>query len=43
MPHSQRWYAGKLWVLNSGEGGLGIVDPATGKYEEVTSSGRAER
>jgi uncharacterized protein (TIGR03032 family) len=37
MPHSPRWYAGKLWVLNSGEGGLGTIDPATGKYEEVAS------
>jgi uncharacterized protein (TIGR03032 family) len=37
MPHSPRWYAGKLWVLNSGAGGLGTVDPATGKYEEVAS------
>jgi Domain of unknown function (DUF4915) len=40
MPHSPRWYAGKLWVLNSGQGsqgGLGVVDPATGKYEEVAS------
>jgi uncharacterized protein (TIGR03032 family) len=37
MPHSPRWYAGKLWVLNSGEGGLGTIDPATGRYEEVAS------
>jgi uncharacterized protein (TIGR03032 family) len=37
MPHSPRWYAGRLWVLNSGEGGLGTVDPATGRYEEVAS------
>ena len=38
MPHSAaRWYAGRLWVLNSGEGGLGTVDPATGKYQEVAS------
>src|SRR5215475_7997532 len=37
MPHSPRWYAGKLWVLNSGEGGLGTIDPETGKYEEVAS------
>jgi uncharacterized protein (TIGR03032 family) len=37
MPHSPRWYAGKLWVLNSGSGSLGIVDPATGRYEEVVS------
>jgi uncharacterized protein (TIGR03032 family) len=37
MPHSPRWYAGRLWVLNSGEGGLGIVDPVTGKYEQVAA------
>jgi uncharacterized protein (TIGR03032 family) len=37
MPHSPRWYAGRLWVVNSGEGGLGTIDPATGKYEEVAS------
>jgi uncharacterized protein (TIGR03032 family) len=37
MPHSPRWYAGKLWVLNSGDGGLGTIDPATGRYEEVAS------
>jgi uncharacterized protein (TIGR03032 family) len=37
MPHSPRWYDGKLWVLNSGAGGLGIVDPRTGRYEEVAS------
>jgi uncharacterized protein (TIGR03032 family) len=36
MPHSPRWYDGRLWVLNSGEGGLGTIDPATGRYEEVT-------
>ena len=35
MPHSPRWYAGKLWVLNSGCGGFGAIDPSTGKYEEV--------
>jgi uncharacterized protein (TIGR03032 family) len=37
MPHSPRWYAGRLWVLNSGEGGLGTIDAATGQYEEVAS------
>ena len=37
MPHSPRWYAGKLWVLNSGGGGLGFIDQATGRYEEVVS------
>jgi uncharacterized protein (TIGR03032 family) len=37
MPHSPRWYAGKLWVLNSGSGGLGTIDPKSGKYEEVAT------
>jgi uncharacterized protein (TIGR03032 family) len=37
MPHSPRWYADKLWVLNSGSGGIGVVDLASGKYEEVVS------
>jgi uncharacterized protein (TIGR03032 family) len=36
MPHSPRWYDGRLWVLESGRGGFGWVDPATGKYEELT-------
>jgi uncharacterized protein (TIGR03032 family) len=36
MPHSPRWYDGRLWVLESGSGGFGYVDPATGKYEAVT-------
>jgi hypothetical protein len=35
MPHSPRWYDGRLWVLNSGEGGLGTIDPATGRYDEI--------
>jgi uncharacterized protein (TIGR03032 family) len=33
MPHSPRWHDGRLWVLDSGSGGLGCVDPATGRYE----------
>ena len=36
MPHSPRWYDGRLWVLESGSGGFGWIDPATGKYEAVT-------
>ena len=28
MPHSPRVYAGKLWVLNSGTGELGFIEPA---------------
>jgi uncharacterized protein (TIGR03032 family) len=26
MPHSPRWYQGKLWLLESGEGSLAVVD-----------------
>ena len=33
MPHSPRWYDGRLWLLESGEGTLGMVDLAKGKYE----------
>jgi uncharacterized protein (TIGR03032 family) len=35
MPHSPRWYNGKLWLLHSGTGGFGTIDPATGKYESI--------
>lgn len=35
MPHSPRWYQGKLWVLNSGTGGFGHVDLNSGRYEEI--------
>ncbi|MEF8712690.1 MAG: TIGR03032 family protein [Accumulibacter sp.] len=35
MPHSPRWHAGRLWVLNSGEGELQVVDPKTGQRETV--------
>lgn len=36
MPHSPRWHNGRLWVLDSGSGGFGCVDPVTGEYQEVT-------
>jgi uncharacterized protein (TIGR03032 family) len=36
MPHSPRWYDGRLWVLESGSGGFGYVDPQTGNYQVVT-------
>jgi uncharacterized protein (TIGR03032 family) len=36
MPHSPRWAFGRLWVLNSGTGGFGHVDPASGTFQEVT-------
>jgi uncharacterized protein (TIGR03032 family) len=35
MPHSPRWYAGRLWVCESGAGTLGFIDPHTGKYVPI--------
>jgi uncharacterized protein (TIGR03032 family) len=35
MPHSPRVYRGKLWLLNSGTGELGSVDPQRGRFEPV--------
>ncbi len=35
MPHSPRLYDGKLWVLESGNGSLAKVDPATGQVDTV--------
>jgi uncharacterized protein (TIGR03032 family) len=35
MPHSPRWYNGKLWFLESGEGGLCVGDVETGEWETV--------
>ena len=35
MPHSPRWYDGRLWVLNSGMGSFGTIDPQSGIYQEV--------
>jgi uncharacterized protein (TIGR03032 family) len=32
MPHSPRWYRGKLWVLNSGTGEFGHVELETGRF-----------
>ncbi|TWU57051.1 hypothetical protein Poly51_29720 [Rubripirellula tenax] len=37
MPHSPRWYRDRLWVLQSGEGGFGFIDAATGRYESVAT------
>ncbi len=36
MPHSPRWYDGRLWVLNSGTGELGFVEPKTKSFEPLT-------
>ncbi len=35
MPHSPRWYDGKLWLLESGDGTIGTVDLETGRYESI--------
>ena len=35
MPHSPRLHDGKLWVLNSGTGEFGTVDPADGTFTPV--------
>lgn len=36
MPHSPRFYQGRLWLHNSGTGFFGSLDPATGKFEPLT-------
>ncbi|MGD2148867.1 MAG: TIGR03032 family protein [Anaerolineae bacterium] len=35
MPHSPRWYRGRLWVQNSGTGEFGYVDLDRGEFEPV--------
>ncbi|MGO4843683.1 DUF4915 domain-containing protein, partial [Rhizobiaceae sp. 2RAB30] len=35
MPHSPRLYDGRLWLLNSGAGEFGFVDPADGSFTPV--------
>jgi uncharacterized protein (TIGR03032 family) len=35
MPHSPRVHDGRLWLLNSGAGELGYLDPRSGKFESV--------
>jgi uncharacterized protein (TIGR03032 family) len=35
MPHSPRWHLGRLWVLESGQGSLAVVDEQTGRWEPV--------
>jgi len=37
MPHSPRWHDGRLWVLESGRGVLGVVDLADGTVETVAT------
>ena len=35
MPHSPRLHDGRLWLLNSGAGELGYLDPASGRFEVI--------
>lgn len=35
MPHSPRWYRDRLWVLESGEGSIGVCDLDAGTVETV--------
>ncbi len=35
MPHSPRWYRGKLWLLNSGTGEFGYVNLNDGSFEGI--------
>src|SRR5262249_14092785 len=37
MPHSPRWYGGRLWLCESGSGTLGYVDLNSGRYEAVAA------
>jgi uncharacterized protein (TIGR03032 family) len=36
MPHSPRWYQGRLWLCNSGSGEFGSIDLASGAFEPLT-------
>ena len=35
MPHSPRWHDGRLWVLNSGSGEVGWIDPDAKRFVPV--------
>jgi uncharacterized protein (TIGR03032 family) len=35
MPHSPRWHDDKLWLLESGTGSFGFIDPSTSRPETV--------
>jgi uncharacterized protein (TIGR03032 family) len=35
MPHSPRWHDGRLWLLDSGTGGFGYLDPGTRHFVRV--------
>jgi uncharacterized protein (TIGR03032 family) len=35
MPHSPRWHDGRLYILNSGAGEFGTVEPASGSFQPI--------
>ncbi|GAB4217614.1 MAG: hypothetical protein OHK0012_22640 [Synechococcales cyanobacterium] len=35
MPHSPRWYNNTLWVLESGQGTLAVVDAQQGRWQPI--------
>jgi uncharacterized protein (TIGR03032 family) len=35
MPHSPRWYDGRMWLLESGTGSIGTVDLAARRYQPI--------
>jgi uncharacterized protein (TIGR03032 family) len=35
MPHSPRWFAGRLWVCESGAGTFGYIDLHSGRYQPI--------
>jgi uncharacterized protein (TIGR03032 family) len=37
MPHSPRCHDGRLWLLESGTGSLGVVDPARQRYQSIAT------
>jgi uncharacterized protein (TIGR03032 family) len=37
MPHSPRWYDGKLWILESGKGSLATVSIETGEVKTIAT------
>lgn len=37
MPHSPRWFDRRLWVLESGTGGLGYIEPRSLQYEPIAN------
>ena len=37
MPHSPRLHDGRVWILESGKGGLGYVNLTLGRYEPVAA------